>query len=495
MRQRCRRASLLGLLATGALVSCSVFVGSAAAGTPTYVRSYSLPYTGSATSFTPEKVGATTDGGDILLGDVDTASGLETTWLAKRSAAGRIQWAEDLGCFDLPPGSYAFGLSVQQTSDGGYMVAGGTLGCGSRSICPRLGGVVCGIVERLDSEGHLTWARVYEASDSLTDIQSIRQTTDGGFIAVGSAETAGGRIAALVMKLDDSGNEQWQRTYGGTGSTDAYFNDVQEMVGGQYAAVGDSYASGGGTPQTNVFVVDLDVNGSTVWQRTIGSAQSVENGLAAALAPDGDLVVAGNWVTSNGSGIKGGLLVELNPSGNLESQKAYSGGVHCVAGSCNSIGAVVYSVEPTASGGYVLAGDGDIVLHDNSVQLVPWLTEVNVHGSLKWQHFYFETQRMTGRPLSQYFASALADRPSGVVAVGYTEEYKRGSSALYVVSPDSNGEVPSCADIQPSDLIRTMDPALVASVVSIEQSSVAATSDRSRASAGTLATTSRRECP
>jgi hypothetical protein len=130
-------------------------------------------------------VQATSDGGSIALAQSDCRS---VSWLVKSDSAGTPQWQEEFGCFNLPPGGYALGTAVQQTSDGGYVIGGGTRDCDYSPICPYLTSQQCGLIVKLDASGNLAWSRVY-SSGRDTSIWGVRQTRDGGFVAVGTSST------------------------------------------------------------------------------------------------------------------------------------------------------------------------------------------------------------------------------------------------------------------------------------------------------------------
>ena len=49
------------------------------------------------------------------------------SWLQKTNAFGAPQWQEEVGCLSTPPGAYSDEFSLQLTSDGGYVLAGGTI--------------------------------------------------------------------------------------------------------------------------------------------------------------------------------------------------------------------------------------------------------------------------------------------------------------------------------------------------------------------------------
>jgi len=192
-------------------------------------KAYAALVSGAQLNLSPLDVQATSDGGSIALAETETSAGLGVDWLVKLNAAGAPQWQEQVGCASPQgaPGDYADGVSVQQTADGGYVVAGGTIDCGSGTSCPPLSGRSCALVEKLDSAGKLTWARVYQAGPDGSALQQIRQTSDGGYIAAGSFTDASQDTGALLLKLDSTGNVQWQRNLGPSGSTQAYFTSVR----------------------------------------------------------------------------------------------------------------------------------------------------------------------------------------------------------------------------------------------------------------------------
>ena len=441
----------------------------------TFIKAYAALVNGSQLDLSPLDVQATSDGGSIALAETELATGLGVDWLVKLSAAGVPQWQEQVGCASPQgaPGDYADGVSVQQTADGGYVVAGGTIDCGSGSSCPPLSGRSCALVEKLDSAGRLTRARAYEAGPDGSALQQIRQTADGGYIAVGSFTNASQDTGALLLKLDSAGNVQWQKDLGPEGSTGAYFNAVQQTADGGYVAAGAYYTPTSGPAPTQVLVARFAADGTLAWQHgfaTLGSGgapTSVADASSIIQTPDGGYAVAGRWgntTFNGGSGARGALLLKLDASGTLQWQQAYSGGVYCFfngySETCTDIGAVSYSLHQTSDGGYVLAGDGDLELTD-SVPIVPWLAKADASGNLLWQHFYYQTYT-TGRPLSEDFqASALAPG-GGSLAAGPTLNYSTQKNELYAVHTDNAGLAGTCSDVHPATPLQAINPQLVA---------------------------------
>jgi len=116
-------------------------------------------------------------------------------------------------------------FSIQQTSDGGYIVAGytGSFGAGYWDTW----------VLKLDGSGNMQWQTIYGGS-SHDHANSIQQTSDGGYIVAGQTASFGfaGLYDAWVLKLDGSGNMQWQTIYGGRGTDCA--NSIKQTSDGGY---------------------------------------------------------------------------------------------------------------------------------------------------------------------------------------------------------------------------------------------------------------------
>jgi hypothetical protein len=433
--------------------------------TSTYVKNYANVVNGVQYDLTPEVVQATPDGGAISLALTQSPGTRQgVSWLIKTNAVGAAQWQEEVGC--LTTGTYADTVSLQRTSDGGYVLAGGTVGCGSGNDCPELSGIQCALVERLDSAGGIVWARVYDAGAAGSAFTHIEQTSDGGFIAVGNATDLSQNTGALIMKLDGSGNVQWARELGPTGSDMAYFKSVRQTPDGGYIAAGEldvATTTAGGLPKIDVLAVKLDGAGNVEWQHGFESAggEHVETVITTA---DGGFAIGGNWTTTSGPGTccHGGLLLKLTADGSVQSQVAYSAGVYCFdngySETCTAVGGDVYSLQQEPDGGYVLAGDANLELLDEA-PIVPWLARVDSSGGLVWQEQDYQILPATGRPLSEYFASSTLT-PEGPLALGWTENYGNGLGELFGVQTDANGAVGTCSQIHPETTLNTVNPGL-----------------------------------
>jgi hypothetical protein len=473
-----------------------------------FVKAYSTVSGTTQFSVTPEDVQTTSDGGYIALGTTQSAtSGVGVSWLVKLSSTGSPQWQQELGCLSTPPGDYSDGVSIVQTPDGGYVVGGGTIGCGSGSDCPSTSGLTCALVEKVSSSGGLVWAKVYATGALSSVINKIRQTSDGGLIAAGTTTDANHNNAGLVLKLDGEGNVQWQRQIGPGSITQELLNDVRQTSDGGYVVTGE-LESPNATGQTlaSVLVVKLDTSGNVVWQRSYNSFTSSgrptasNNALSIIQASDGSYLVAGNWVDapSPDQCCSGALLLKLDSAGDIQWQNALSGGLYCFfngfSETCANLSAVAYTAHQAADGGYVLSGDETLKLTDET-PLEPWIAKVDANGSLLWQHLYYQTNKTSGRPLSEYFASSAPTSDGGLFGLGFTENVTSGDGELLAVKTDSAGNAgASCGDEHPATVLNSTNPALGASTTSLSVTAVTTPIANSSATTTSTSISSQSDC-
>ena len=432
----------------------------------TYVKSYADVLNGAKCDVTPEAVQTTSDGGSIALTHADCRS---MSWLVKFDAAGNPQWQKEVGCFNIAPGGYALGLAVRQTRDGGYVVGGGTRDCDLSPICPYLTSQGCGLIQKLDASGDLVWSRVYSSSTRSTSFEDVKQTSDGGYVAVGVFDDENADHGAVVLKVDGSGIVQWQTLLGPAGRTHALLESVEATADGGAVAAGRYYTTSSDL-RFGVLAVRLDANGNLRWQRGFNNFDVSGNAIGSEIVgsiiatADGGYLVAGNWGNPSLSSDyrQGQLLLKLDANGNSQWQKAYSEGLACfsyIGTSCSPIGGLTYSVHQLADGGYVLAGAGHTMV-SYGAQLVPSLTRTDASGNVLWEHLYWESYPSTGAPISQYFAASSVTPDGGHLAVGFTENPVDSKGELFAVRTDAAGLVGACSAIHPPTPLTVVDPGL-----------------------------------
>jgi hypothetical protein len=193
----------------------------------------------------------TSDGGYIVAGyTAYFGAGVSDIILIKTDANGNIQWAKTYG----QASSNDEASSVQQTSDGGYILAGATNYFGVPGYQYDF------FLIKTDANGNLEWAKTYGDPGIHEAALSIQQTSDGGYIVAGIT----GVYRILFIKTDASGNVQWFKFIGIEDQDFVY--SVQQTSDGGYIMTGWTYSSISGV---NSFLIKTDANGN------IGSCEIV----------------------------------------------------------------------------------------------------------------------------------------------------------------------------------------------------------------------------
>jgi hypothetical protein len=199
----------------------------------------------------------TRDGGYIIVGWTKSyGSGGYDVYLIKVDANGNMQWSKTFGGREDD-----WGYSVQQTRDGGYIIVGETksYGAGRRDV----------YLIKVDANGNMQWSKTFGGREDDWG-SSVQQTSDGGYIIVGYTTSYGaGEFDVYLIKVDANGNMQWSKTFGG-GSWDWGFS-VQQTRDGGYIIVGVTRSYGAG--EFDVYLIKVDANGNMQWSKTFGGRE------------------------------------------------------------------------------------------------------------------------------------------------------------------------------------------------------------------------------
>ncbi|WP_440952762.1 hypothetical protein [Methanococcoides sp. FTZ1] len=247
---------------------------------------------------------------------------------------------------------WAGGYSVQQTSDGGYVVAGYY----KNHPDPHLNEseYASWVVEgaclvKIYSNGSLQWFRVFDADYNAFPLvaQSVRQTADGGYIIAGTYGVDERDV--WLIKADAEGEKEWDKTFGGSGDDMGF--DVQQTLDGGYIVTGSTYSY-----EEDIYLLKTDPDGNKEWDNIFGGPEYA-GGRAVLQTTDGGYVIAGDsW------------LIKTDPEGNEEWSRTNSGG---------------RSICQTSDGGYVIAVDSyDVeVLKIDKNGNEEWIKEFDDFGS------------------------------------------------------------------------------------------------------------------
>lgn len=306
-----------------------------------------------------------------------------------------LEWQRALG-----GSSWDVMKAVQQTFDGGYIVAGEakstdgdvSMGHGVHDLW----------VVKLSVSGNIEWEKTYGGS-AFETANAILLLDDGGYLIGGVRSSTDGDLISQpgdggcwLLKISALGDLEWQKTYGGSG-TEAIQTLIQTNDGG-YAFTGRSASNDGDASEnhglSDFWVVKLDHTGIVEWQKSIGGSSEDWPSFIGQLADNG-YVVAGSSISSDGDismnhGKWDGWVVKLSSSGTLEWEKTFGG----------SQNDLIYEGSINQEGDVLLVGntdsnDGDIYFNHGSVDA--WIIKLKGDGELDWSETYGNSGTDNGR--------------------------------------------------------------------------------------------------
>ena len=345
----------------------------------------------------------TADGGYIIAATTNSyGAGSSDMYLIKTDANGDTIWTRTIGGAAAEEAS-----GVQQTSDGGYVVAGQTLSLGAGSADVYL--------VKLNALGETLWTRTFGDSSSNVGY-SIVQTADSGYVIAGYSYTSAQNVNdALLIKTDRSGNPQWSKTYGDT--LYEWASSVRQTPDGGYVFTGCKGSRRTDTRQ--VYVVKTNTTGDTEWTRTYGGA-SEGRGFCVELTGDGGYIVAGITL-SYGAGSRDFYLLRMNSVGDTIWTRTFGA-------SGNDAG---YSVKRTSDNGFLVVG---CTVPPDSSYMDVYLVKVNANGDTAWTRTYNHS------PGDDVGYSVQTTSDGGIVIAGYTYS-ANWDHDVYLLKTDANGNL------------------------------------------------------
>jgi len=355
----------------------------------------------------------TADGGYILIGATGSYAGNNEydVWLIKTDASGNEQWNKTYG----GPG-FDLGVSIRITSDGGYILAGFTESFGA--------GETDAWLIKTDASGNEQWNKTFGGA-GIDYSYGIQLTSDGGYIVLGYTASFGAvNWSIWLIKTDASGNEQWNKTYGASGREMAGIDAVHQTSDGGYIVGGYTESYGAGSD--DAWLIKTDASGDEQWNKTYGG---IGEDWAYAVQPttDGGYIITG-YTESFGAVNWSLWLIKTDASGNEQWNKSY-GGVE------NDFGT---SVQETLDGGYIVtgetitygAGNGDV-----------WLIKTDSGGNEQWNQTYGGTEYEVGASVQQ-----LSD--GAYIIAGFTVSYGAGETDTWLIKIESENQPPTAPNIE-----------------------------------------------
>lgn len=359
------------------------------------------------------------DGGYIMCGRTITGT-INASWdayLVRLNASGDTLWTKNYGNV-----LYDEFESVKPTADGGFIMVGQT------TTVDAIGDVY---LVKTDANGAVTWSKTYGSANTADFGYSVRQTADGGYILAGytASAGAGGRDLVLI-KTTAAGVLSWTKTYGGALDDEA--RCVEQTADGGYVVCGftQSYNNG-----YQGYVIRTNSTGVVTWSRYFGGSNN-ELAYSVKELSDGTFAVGG-YTNSSGAGGNDAMLVKLTSAGVISWTKTYGGSSDDYA----------LGMRTTADGGFILAGRTASYGGGNADY---FLVKTDGSGTLSWSKAY------GGSALDQ--ANTVIQTADGGYAIaGYANSYGQGSKDGYVIKTNSTG-TSGCSEFTATPTTNTPTP-------------------------------------
>jgi len=320
-----------------------------------------------------------------------------------------IQWQRTYGGTDVDGDAgdyqdiYDYAIGVQQTNDGGFIACGYSQSHDGDVVANHGGGDVW--VIKTDAAGNLQWQKTYGGTLAERPY-AISKAPDGGYIFVAYTNSSDGDVTGgydgpggpgdrqdiWVVKIDASGNIQWQKAIGGTGSEIPY--DVRATADGGYILCGATASFDGDVvghqPANSSFeaddmwIVKLSATGSIQWQKCIGGSIN-ESASSIRQTSDGGYIVVGTSLSNDGDipatpNFVNCVVAKLTPSGTIAWLRLLGG----------KISDQLYDIVQNPDGSYTAAGYGIVPYGDPNIPgtvFSPWLVKLSNTGAIVWNKF------------------------------------------------------------------------------------------------------------
>jgi len=347
----------------------------------------------------------TMDGGYIV------ATGYSDVLVIKLNSLGEIEWAKTYG----EPPNYEAANWIQQTSDGGYILTGWCYGTHGNPPTPEYSNI---LILKLNSTGEISWAKIYGQDDQETS-DFIYQTSDGGYIVTGKTDGGPGYYDIIVMKLDSNGNVVWAKLYGG--SYPEHDPCIIQTSDGGYIFTCETWSFGGWT--SHFLVTKLDANGNVSWAKALGVSAYDDVPRCIKQTSDGGYIIAGRSKIYIQPYMEfDPVVMKINSNGEPAWAKRYEMQQYVQANDGANFICPLYD-------GYVVAGSTEMGVYDSRT----FLLKITSDGNLTWGKIY--------NGIGSNGASCLYIPTNGYIIGGTVYDSIEQRTDIYILKTNSEGIV------------------------------------------------------
>jgi hypothetical protein len=373
-------------------------------------------------------------------------------------------------------------FSISNVSDGGNIMTGFHNSTDGSVSNPR-GGQDMWVV-RTDLFGNIIWEKALGGTSGEAGYRAI-ETMDGGFIAVGFSSWPNGdvtfnngEIDYWVVKLDQLGNIEWEKSYGGSEDDIAF--DVIQLADSSYIIAGqsmsdDGMVSGhhGATNRIDIWIIRIDPTGNIIWENSYGGTENEAytsayfNTVMLDSHKDGTFAVGTTTYSNDGdvtvSGCGGKYwLVELDTSGNILFEDTYGG---CYP-------ELAHGMKATSDGGYIMNGgsrsnEEDVSGHHGSTnEFDAWVVKLDSLGNIQWQNSLGSNGYEDGMGITEVNNGGYVGLARSFAAGGdCSGNYGNSDFWLFYLDPSGNllweDNFGGSGHEEPMDIVQALDGSLV----------------------------------
>jgi hypothetical protein len=296
---------------------------------------------------------------------------------------------------------------AEQTTDGGFICIGTTrsFGIGATDM----------YVIKTDANGNKMWER-YFGGGSHDKGKAVQLTSDGGYIFLGDYTQELGDLDFRLIKTDQEGKEQWTKTYGKQGRNEEAYS-LKIMSDGGFLLIGTSTVADG---KTDMYIIKTGVDGSQEWEKNYGLTGLKDEVGAVQVTREGNFIWCGTEYREregNLAGTSDMRVVSVRPEGGLLWDKNYGEG-NTETG---------MDIQITHDG-FIVVG----TVFNNSGDSDIYVVKLFADGSLWWSNKYGGLQNQEGR-------SIHPTRDGGYIITGNTDSEDTGKN-IYLLKIDAKGK-------------------------------------------------------
>jgi hypothetical protein len=352
----------------------------------------------------------TVDGGYIIAGLTEFYDDFSDNYysfaiLIKTDEAGTIEWAKK-----FPGLGFALGFDAQQTNDNGYIVTGITTSFFVDN--PKV------LLIKTDENGDLEWEKTFDTPGGCLGY-SVQQTADDGYIIAGfSASSNYNHSYVLLIKTDSSGNLQWQKELSVSGRDFGY--SVQQTRDGGYIVGGDSLIDFENFSISKALLIKTDDMGNISWNKTY-SVLDISAAAAVQQTEDDGYILTGGAATFT-INISGVLLLKTDSEGNeLWNQTLIA------SDDRESVG---LDILQTDDHGYIIVGFCAIY---QTLEYGTLLLKTTAEGTEEWNHTF-------DNGYLSYSQSIDQTQDNGYILTGLTVPSTFDDCNILLIKTNSSGD-------------------------------------------------------